>query len=102
MSEKDTRSNLAARLLFDLACALRISSAPVKVNALSRDAREALRVWAAQRRVPFDGVLEPGGAIFYDRKMVYCFRFAMRGGYNGVVCVDTYGVVLAEDSRVSV
>ena len=102
MSEKDTRSNLAARLLFDLACALRISSAPVKVSALSREAKAALQVWAAQRRVSLDALLEPGGAILYDRKSVYCFRFAMRGGYNGVVCVDTHGVLLAEDSRVSV
>ena len=102
MSARTTESNLAARVLFDAACALETSNSPVRLDNIPPGAAEAIHVWATQRGVSLDSIEETGGVLTYGAGAAYCFRFAMNDHYNGVVCVDADGTVLAEDSRVSV
>lgn len=102
MTEHQTESNLAARALFDAAFSNDLTNSRTRLDGIPADAAEAIRVWATQRVVPLDSVEENGAALEYAGRAVYCFRFRTDDRYNGVVCVDVDGTVLAEDTRVSV
>lgn len=102
VSDQETASNLAARVLFEAAMAADVVSSQTQLETIPHTAAEAIRVWATQRGVPLDSVDDRGGALEYAGRAVYCFRFGAGDHYNGVVCVDADGTVLAEDSRVSV
>lgn len=102
MSEQETASNLAARALFEAALASDLANARTRLEDIPLEAAEAIRVWATQRGVPLDSVAEHGGILEYGSRSVYCFRFDTNDRYNGVICVDGDGTVLAEDSRVSI
>lgn len=86
VSEQETASNLVPRALYEAAI---------------EGAAEAIRVWATQRGVPLESIEDRGGALEYAGRGVYPFRFRTEDRYNGAVCVDGDGTVLAEDSRVS-
>ena len=102
MSDQETASNLAARVLFEAAFAADLVNSQTQLETIPHTAAEAIRVWATQRGVPLDSVEERGGSLEYAGRAVYCFRFRTNKRYSGVVCVDGDGTVLAEDSRVSV
>lgn len=102
MTERETASNLAARALFDAALASDLVNSPTQLEDIPNAAAEGVRVWATQRGVSLDSVDERGGILRYGERAVYCFRFGADDRYNGVICVDADGTVLAEDSRVSV
>lgn len=101
VSEQETASNLAARALFDAAISAELINSQAQLDSIPHTAAEAIRVWATQRGVPLDSVEPRGGTLEYAGHCVYCFRFRTEQQYNGVVCVDGDGTVLAEDSRVS-
>jgi hypothetical protein len=102
VSEQETASNLAARALFEAALASDLANACTQLGHIPFAAAEAIRVWASQRGVPLESVEEHGGILEYGDRVLYCFRFGANDRYNGVVCVDADGTVLAEDSRVSI
>lgn len=101
VSDHQTASNLAARALFDAAFSDDLTNSRTELDGIPDGPAEAIRVWATQRGVPLDSVEGQGGILEYAGRAVYCFRFYTDDRYNGVVCVDAYGTVLAEDSRVS-
>jgi hypothetical protein len=102
VSEQETASNLAARALFEAAVATKLENSATRLDDIPSAAAEGLRVWATQRAVPLDSIEELGGMLLYHGRAVYCFAFGAHDRYNGVICVDADGTVLAEDSRVSV
>lgn len=101
VTEQQTASNLAVRILHDAATARDLVTSNVGLDDVPDTAADAIRVWATQRGVPLDSVEPRGGALKYAGRAVYCFRFRTSDRYNGVVCIDGDGTVLGEDSRVS-
>lgn len=101
MSEQETASNLAARVLYDAALAGDLRSSQTSLESIPQTAAEAIHVWATQRDVPLEAIERRGGELHYADRAVYCFAFRTNDRFAGVVCVDADGTVLAEDSRVS-
>jgi hypothetical protein len=102
MTAQDTSSNLAARALFDAAFSHDLTNYRTDLDSIPDAAAHAIVIWATQRGVPLDWIEERGGTLEYAGRAVYCFRFGSGERYNGVLCVDGDGTVLAEDSRISV